>query len=205
MKSLKWIAPVLLMATAGLSAQTMDNNTTREMSFGVKGGVNFANVTGDGFDDRSSRTSFHVGAVAEFPVQEIFSIQVEALYSGQGFEYDFRGASGDKAEYQLDYINVPVLAKFYLSDMISLEVGPQFSFVVNEEFDSRPLDDAGDIDLTGTPLEAETFDFGAAAGITFQTNSGIFATARYNHGFTDIIKDVDVQNSVFQIGVGYKF
>lgn len=204
MKALKWIAPVLLMATAGLSAQTMDS-TPREMSFGVKGGVNFANVTGNGFDNRSSRTSFHVGALAEFPVQEIFSIQVEALYSGQGFEYDFRGPTGDKAEYQLDYINVPVLAKFYLTPAISLEVGPQFSFVVNEEFDSRPLDDAGDLDLTGTPAEAETFDFGAAAGITFQTQSGVFATARYNHGFTDIVKNVDVQNSVFQIGVGYKF
>ncbi len=204
MKALKWIAPVLLMATAGLSAQTMDS-TPREMSFGVKGGVNFANVTGKGFDDRSSRTSFHVGALAEFPIQEIFSIQVEALYSGQGFEYDFRGPTGDKAEYQLDYINVPVLAKFYLSPSISIEVGPQFSFVVNEEFDSRPLDDSGDLDLTGTPAEAETFDFGGVAGLTFQTPSGIFATARYNHGFTDIVKNIDVQNSVFQIGVGYKF
>lgn len=204
MKTLKWIAPVLLMATAGLSAQSVDSNP-REISFGVKGGVNLANVVGKDFNDRSSRTSFHVGALAEFPIQEIFSIQVEALYSGQGFEYDFRGPTGDKAEYQLDYINVPVLAKFYLSPAISIEVGPQFSFVVNEEFDSRPLDNSGDVDLTGTPAEAETFDFGAAAGLTFQTPSGFFASARYNHGFTDIIKEIDVQNSVFQIGLGYKF
>ncbi len=205
MKALKWIAPALLLATAGLSAQTVDN-TARDISFGVKGGVNFASLTGgDFFDDVNSRTSFHVGALAEFPIADIFSLQVEALYSGQGFEADFRGPEGDKAEYQLDYINIPVLAKFYIAKGLSIEAGPQFSFLVNEEFDFNPNNDDGDIDLEGTDAEAESFEFGAAAGITFELPSGLFATGRYIHGFTDIIQDVDGQNSVFQLGIGYKF
>src|SRR5690606_23284410 len=122
-------------------------------------------------------------------------------YSGQGFDYDFEGPEGDKVEYQLDYLNIPVLAKFYLTPGLSIEAGPQFSFVVNEEIDFDPLGDGGDLDQSN----AESFEFGGAVGLTFQTASGFFASGRYNHGFTDIIEDLDVQSAVFQIGVGYKF
>lgn len=184
------------------------NMNSMAVSFGVKGGVNFATITGDDFDSPDSRTSFHVGALAEFPVAEIFSVQVEALYSGQGFESDIDGDlfGGDgKIEYQLDYINVPVLAKFYLIEGLSIEAGPQFSFKVNEEIDINPNGDDGDFPLDDTDYEAKDFEFGIAAGLTFQTDMGLFATGRYNLGVTDIIEDSDARNSVFQIGIGYKF
>ena len=190
----------LLLAGAVMYAQ---NPKGMSPSFGVKGGVNFATITGDDFDSPDSRTSFHVGALAEFPMADIFSIQVEALYSGQGFKYDYEGLLGEneEVEYQLDYINVPVLAKVYVLEGLSLEVGPQFSFKVNEEIDSDPTDNEGDTNVN----EAKDFEFGVAAGVTFQTQMGLFATGRYNMGLTDIVDDVDAKNSVFQIGVGYKF
>ena len=198
-------ACALIGAVAVSNAQGNDSNTdSMSPSFGVKGGVNFATITGDDFESPDSRTSFHVGVLAEFPLADIFSIQAEALYSGQGFKTNIDGGllGGDgDIEYQLDYINVPVLAKVYIIEGLSVEVGPQFSFKVNEEFDADPSDDPGDYDLD----EAEDFEFGAAAGLTFQTDMGLFASGRYNIGLTDIIKDVDAKNSVFQIGIGYKF
>ena len=186
------------------NAQEADNTTSRQPSLGVKGGVNFATVTGDDFDSPDSRTSFHVGLVGELPLADILSLQVEALYSGQGFKSDIDGGliGGDgKVEYQLDYINVPVLAKIYATRGLSFEVGPQFSFKVNEEIDSDANDDGGDLDLN----EAKDFDFGIAGGLTFQTDMGLFATGRYIYGVTEIVEDTDVKNSVFQIGIGYKF
>jgi hypothetical protein len=191
------------------------SNAQEDASFGVKGGVNFATINGGEFESPESRTSFHVGLLGEFPIADIFSIQVEALYSGQGFEYDNTysvidlGAPGgvrtenETVEYQLDYINVPVLAKFYLFKGFSLEAGPQFSFLINEEIDSAPNDNEGDTDTDNV----ETFDFGVAGGATFQTEMGLFATARYTQGITNIIQDSDenVTNSVFQLGIGYKF
>lgn len=200
-------ASAFMLGTVAVS-NAQDNNASNansmDVSFGVKGGVNFATVTGDDFDSPDSRTSFHVGLLAEFPLSDMFSIQAEALYSGQGFESDVDGGiiGGDgKVEYQLDYINVPVLAKVYVVEGLSLEAGPQFSFKVNEEIDSDPNDDPGDLDLD----EAESFDFGLAGGLTFQTNMGLFATGRYTIGLTDIIQDVDAKNAVFQLGMGYKF
>lgn len=211
MKLLKKItAGTMMLVAIAASAQEADNTRSMSPSFGVKGGVNFATINGDGFDSPDSRTSFHVGALAEFPLADIFSLQVEALYSGQGFEYNVPAipfvTDGGKVEYQLDYINVPVLAKVYLFKGFSLEAGPQFSFLVNEEIDSDPTGDGGDTNTDS----AKDFEFGFAGGVTFQTEMGLFATARYTQGVTEIFEDRQnadnkATNSVFQIGIGFKF
>lgn len=204
MKVSKIVAAGLFCMTAvnfATAQNEADNTMDKAVSFGVKGGVNFATVTGDDIDSPDSRTSFHVGAVVEFPLSDMFSIQAEALYSGKGFDFDFEGPEGDNAELQLDYIDVPILAKVYITEGLSIEAGPQISFLVNEEVDINPNSDSGDADMD----EAESIDFGLAAGLTFQTNMGIFATGRYNIGLTDIYSDTDVKHSVFQIGLGYKF
>ena len=203
MKSLKIFATAIVFTSAlTASAQNeADNTADKAISFGVKGGVNFATVTGEDIDSPDARTSFHVGALVEIPVTDMFSVQAEALYSGKGFDYDFEGPDGDKAEFQLDYIDIPVLAKIYVTKGFSIEAGPQLSILVNEEFDSNPNSDSGDIVLD----EAESIDFGLAGGLSFQTEMGIFATGRYTYGLSEIYKDVDVHNSTFQIGIGYKF
>jgi len=198
------IGAFMIGAVAVTNAQDNGSNAqSMAVSYGIKGGVNLATINGD-IDSPDSRTSFHAGVFAEFPIEHIFSIQVEALYSGQGAQFDFRGSDGDKAELQLDYINVPVLAKFYLFKGFSIEAGPQFSFLVNDEIDFNPNSNDGD---QPSPLrdELKTFEFGVAGGVTFQTDMGLFATARYNQGITDIADDLNIQNSVFQLGVGYKF
>lgn len=201
-------ASTLMMgAVATMNAQDNGGATggSKSPSFGVKGGVNFATISGSDFDSPDSRTSFHAGIFGEFPVApDLFSIQVEALYSGQGFETDFDGSligGNGKVEYQFDYINVPVLAKFYIVKGLSIEAGPQFSFKVNEEIDADANADGGDLDLN----EAKDFEFGVSGGLSFETPLGIFATARYNQGITDIFEDRDAKNSVFQLGVGFKF
>jgi hypothetical protein len=201
--------------TASHAQDEASNANSMDMSFGVKGGVNFATINGDNIESPDSRTSFHAGVFAEFPIAEIFSIQVEALYSGQGAEYDQQFSitnpiTGEvtnveqNVELQLDYINVPVLAKFYITEGFSLEAGPQFSFLVNDEWDTNPTADEGD-SPSQFRQNANTFEFGVSGGLTFQTNVGLFATARYNQGISDIADDVKINNSVFQLGLGYKF
>ncbi|KOS06011.1 hypothetical protein AM493_08155 [Flavobacterium akiainvivens] len=204
MKLFKLLSAGALMLGAVTATSAQDtSNSTLSPSFGVKGGVNFATVSGDDLGNPDSRTSFHAGVFGEFPVAEIFSLQVEALYSGQGFDLDFEGPDGDKAEVQLDYINVPVLAKFYLMEGLSIEAGPQFSFLVNDEFDFNPNSDNGDVPLDN--VDINKFDFGVTGGLTFQTAMGLFATARYTQGLSEIVDNVDAKNAVFQVGVGYKF
>lgn len=193
------IALVVFGATAVQAQQ--------DWGFGVKGGVNFANLTGNDIGNTDGRTSFYAGLVGELPiVEDLFSIQPEVTYSGQGFtiaqiDQDNALDADDNIEYQLDYINVPILAKIYLIEGLSVQAGPSFNFKVNEEIDSNPTSASGDISQN----RAKDFEVGGVAGIEYKFNNGLFVQGRYNYGFTDVLERGDVHNSVFQAGLGFMF
>tara|TARA_R100001369_G_scaffold49261_1_gene75887 strand:+ start:41100 stop:41720 length:621 start_codon:yes stop_codon:yes gene_type:complete len=202
---------VLLIAIALVSFYNV--NAQEYVMFGVKGGINSSTFNGDGFgnfDNPNSRTSFNLGLLAEIPISDKFSVQPEVLYSGQGYDVASRNDAND-VEYQLDYINVPVLAKFYLIDGLSLEAGPQIGFLVNSEIDSNPSQDSGDV-----PLNEDQFnkvDLSLGLGASYKFRGGFFVNARYNYGLSDVYDDSysslfnnsDVKHSVLQGGIGFLF
>lgn len=200
-----------LMLTVAITVGTIltsnAQSDSKVVQLGAKGGVNFASVTGDDFDSPDSRTSFNAGIVAEVPYSERFSLQAEVFYSGQGFEVEDINVAGvnfdtNKVEYQLDYIQVPLLAKVYLIEGLNVYTGPQIGFKVNEEIDYE----SGDVNVDDTMLpEAQDFDFSGTVGAGYKFDNGFFVDARYNYGFSDLIKDTDSHNSVIQAGVGFMF
>ncbi|TDW47327.1 outer membrane protein with beta-barrel domain [Flavobacterium sp. 270] len=181
------LAAVLFLATsATIQAQLL--------KIGVKAGVNFASQTGDASlngvaFDKDGITSYHAGLVAEVKLLEKFSIQPELLYSTQGATY--KNAVQDFKN-ELGYISIPVMAKIYMTKSLSLEVGPQASFLVSEKnnFDVK---------------DAETFEFGVNAGLGLKITEGIFVQARYGLGLTEASKNADVKNSVVQLSAGFMF
>ncbi|MEW7280241.1 porin family protein [Aquimarina sp. 2201CG1-2-11] len=153
------------------------SSNAQDLKFGFKGGVNLATINGDGVNDNlDGRTGYHIGAVAQFSLLETVALQPELLYSAQGIE-----------DTDIDYINIPVLFKLKFAKVLSVEAGPQFGFVVNDNFE------------VGEP---ESFDFSGAVGAGVEFGK-FFGQLRYNIGFTDVIKDVDAKNAAFQISVGY--
>ncbi|MBB4804347.1 hypothetical protein HNP37_004434 [Flavobacterium nitrogenifigens] len=180
------VAAVLFLATsATMNAQFL--------KLGVKAGVNFASQTGDAFPeqdfDKEGITSFHAGLVAELKLLEKFSIQPELLYSTQGANYK---EAGQEFKNKLGYLSIPVMAKFYLTKSVSLEVGPQASFLLSEK---------NDFDVKN----AETFDFGLNAGLGLKITEGLFVQARYGLGLTEASKTADIKNSVVQLSAGFMF
>ncbi len=177
MKKQIFIAILFLVSIYSSDAQVI--------RFGIKAGPNFSSFSGgvDGID-YSSRTSFHAGVVAEVKVGNI-GIQPELLYSSQGADVDGFG------DFNLDYVSVPVLAKFYLlTDKLSLDVGPQFSFLIDEAEEA---------------VNSKSFDLALAGGATLNITNSIFAQARYTIGLTEASEDAEVKNAVFQLSVGYMF
>lgn len=193
-KSILFIAALVLSTTYAAAQEYV--------YFGIKGGVNFSTFSGDGFsdfNDENARTAYHLGLLAEIPVSDRFSIQPEVLYSAQGFDIVRRNDNAD-IEHQLDYINIPVLAKFYLTDGFSLEAGPQLGFVVNDEIG----DGSNDIDFYDA--DRNDLDVSLGMGASYKFNN-IFLYGRYNAGFTDIYdrEGADAKNSVVQAGIGLLF
>ena len=176
MKKIFILAVVALLSTTAMTAQT---------TFGAKAGLNFSNLTGDDISDLDGRTSFHLGLIAEIMFSEKFGIQPEVLYSAQGAK------EGDET-LKLDYINIPVLLKYYVTNGLSIEAGPQVGFNVVAEAEGADIEDV------------ET-DIGAGLGLGYTTPQGLFFQARYNFGFSEILQDVDAKNSVMQLSVGYRF
>ncbi|WP_121666650.1 porin family protein [Mesonia aquimarina] len=209
MKKLLFTAALAVLGLGSAHAQA-DSDLVQ---IGVKGGVNFSNFTGDDSWDSESRTSFNAGFVAEVPFGERFSIQPEVLYSGQGFDIkqidqDNLFDNDENIEYQLDYIQIPVLAKIYLIEGLNVHAGPQIGFLINDEVDYQPNSDGGDINSDLLP-EPNDIDFSIAAGVEYKFDNGFFIQGRYNHGLSKIFSDddsgVDIKNSVWQAGVGFMF
>ncbi|MCP1995630.1 porin family protein [Flavobacterium sp. HSC-61S13] len=199
---------------------------TPDVKIGAKAGLNFANFSG-GEADTKMKTGFHVGGLVEIFINEKFSIQPELLYSSQGAKLEtqriemFEGLDQliGKVDQKmtLDYINVPIMAKYYVAEGFSIQAGPQLGFLVKAESVLKTSASLNGVDI---PLPAEynetedlkdevkSVDFGLNFGIGYELPMGIFVDARYNLGLSKLPEDNygdKVKNAVFQISVGYKF
>jgi opacity protein-like surface antigen len=185
-----------IFATTLLSAQTW----SEKFQLGIKGGLNFSTVEGDNYDSPDGRTSFYVGLLAEAPITERFSLQPEVFYSRQGF--DVAGPSNDPdIQFQLDYIQVPLLLKIYLLDGLNIQAGPQFGFKVNEELDFSPASSEDGFDNDSL----KDFDFQVTGGLEYKLLEAFFVQARYTYGFSEVLENMDAHNGVFSAGVGFVF
>jgi len=185
---MKKLLIVVAVATLGISQQL----SAQEVKLGTKVGLNISNFSG-GDADRNSLIGFHVGFISEISLSEKFSLQPELLYTQQGSE------AQDVVKVKLDYISVPVMAKFYVADNFSIEVGPQASFLVSDKGDYN------DSSIPDEDTDAANFDFGANVGLGYKLGSNLFTQVRYNFGITTIAENPDIKNSVFQISLGYIF
>ena len=157
-----------------------------QLRIGIKAGANFANLEGISLDTKM-KTGFHFGAIAELKLPGSFALQPELLYSSQGADVNEEAFK----DIQYDYITVPVLLKYYLvKDLINIELGPQFAFLVNDNVDLE---------------DSSTFDFAALGGVGVDLGKSFFVQGRYVLGLTDASADADVTNRVIQLSLGYKF
>ena len=217
MKSITILASALLIAcTTAVTAQTkvektnVEKTPSKSIKFGIKGGANFSSVDGGAYTP-DYRFNFHAGLLTELPVCDKFSFQVEALYSVQGYKVNFAGADHEKAQFEYDYINVPVLARIYVLKCVSIDAGPQISFLVNDKYDLSPNPDMGNVHLDTT--DPNKYDLGIAGGLTFQSEMGFLLNARYTYGVTKVYdtsngRDIafdGLHNQVFQASLGYRF
>ena len=187
MKRTILVTVLLLVLSFNMQAQLF--------KFGIKAGLNYANQTGSEITINSSNyrttaiTNYHAGLIAEIKLVDIFSIQPELLYSTQGASYK---NAVEEFNNELGYLSMPVLAKINLNKVVSIELGPQASFLLNEKnnFDVK---------------DANTFDFAIVGGIGLNITNHLFLQGRYGLGLTNASKDAEVKNSVVQVSAGIKF
>ncbi len=177
----------------------------QKFEWGVKAGLNLAKITDA--EDTKFRTGVAAGVFGEYVINDLFGVQAELLYSMQGAKPgDDIELGVDDAVMKLDYINLPILAKFYVLEGLSVEVGPQFSFLASSKLKGKSEGVSAEVDMDDIEgIEMNKFDIGAAMGLSYKFNFGLDVFARYNLGFIEIAKDADSKNGVISVGVGYRF
>ena len=201
---------ITLTALLTLNAITAQED---EIRFGAKAGLNISSISGDETDDAKSKIGFHIGPVVEIPITEKFAIQPELLFSTQGakseesetvteefFGITYSYSYTSKSDVKLNYLNLPVIAKFYVAEGLSIQAGPQIGFLLSADSeyeyelttDGETESDSGSEDiseyLNGT-------DFSINLGFGYQLPAGIFFDARYNIGLSNIY---DLDNETFE-------
>ncbi|MCL7763852.1 PorT family protein [Polaribacter sp. Z014] len=188
MKKVLLVAVLTFLGFANMNAQ--------DIEFGAKAGLNFASVNGDNTKDLGTVTSFNFGLMAEIPFTEKFSFQPEVLFSGQGYST----GPGTDDVIALNYLNIPLMGKYYITKGLSFEAGPQVGFLLSANNNENDLD---------VKSSFNTLDFGVNLGLGYKLDNGLNFSARYNVGLSNI-NDVDGfsnknRNGVFQVSVGYFF
>ena len=195
MKRILVIMAIMALVSTAASAEGM--------MFGVKGGLNLANVTGD-LDGTEMKMAFGGGIWFEYAITEAFSIQPEVLFMLKGYDTEI-----DDTGFKATYIDIPILAKYSVpmegSFVPFFYAGPYFGILMS-----------ADMEVLGTEIDwkdyTKTLDIGAVggAGVNYMLGEGCLTLdARYAMGFTTLddaeTDPIDVKNTGIQFFLGYGF
>lgn len=169
---------------AGLNMTSMSNDMTFDPGFGMGVGFRVGGFLNMRWGYRTENSSKGTG---------LWGFQPELMYSNQAVKTD----AGD---IKMNYIAVPLLLKVYPTTALSLEVGPEFSYLISTSPSTMAVDGA-EIKVG----DCKGMNIGLAAGLAYDFEMGLTVGARYTYGFTDMAKNLKWKNSNIQITVGWMF
>ncbi|MBL0144634.1 MAG: PorT family protein [Chitinophagaceae bacterium] len=167
--------------------------TQAQVKFGAKAGLNLSNLTGD-VSDNKMKIGFNVGGLVNIPVSSQFSVQPELLFSSEGTKFDDGTTSQN---FNLSYINIPVMLQYNNESGFYAEAGPQLGILASAK--------TADTDVKEF---FNSTNFGLGLGLGYNMSNGLGFGARYSLGLGNIAKDSGsdkIKTSNISIGLHYTF
>lgn len=169
---------------AGLNMTSMSNGMAFDPGFGMGVGFRVGGFLNMRWGYRTENSSKGTG---------LWGFQPELVYSNQAVKTD----AGDV---KMNYIAVPLLLKVYPTTALSIEVGPELSYLISTSPSTMAVDGA-EIKVG----DCKGMNVGLAAGLAYDFEMGLTVGARYTYGFTDMAKNLKWKNSNIQVTVGWMF
>lgn len=143
------------------------------------------------------RGGFIGGVEVEYYILDWLSASAGVNYAQQGWRMKEK-VSGNKWDMDLDYLNIPILANFYVAKGFALKAGVQPGFLLNAKQDGKDVKKG-----------LESSNFSIAYGLSYEFKNGITLDWRAAIGLTTLNKVSD-ENNKFRsncatLTVGYKF
>lgn len=159
-----------------------------EYKLGFKGGVNFTNVGTTTGVTNKSLTGVHFGIFAKLPITNKVAIQPELYFTTKGGELTYQNVIVDgTAKFNLNYIEVPVLAVFKIFPGFNFQVGPYASYLVNSKV-TNVSDVTFNFEVNIQSGDFKKFDTGIVAGFGVEVKK-VEIGVRYNFGLLKVGKD----------------
>ena len=194
---------IAAMMVAAISANAQ--NEVGQLTLMPKAGINISTITGD-IEGKKSKVGLVAGIEAEYGITEKFGLQFGLLYSMEGYKGKGIAVTGQgqqigayiaDAKFNFDYLNIPILAQYYVVKGLAVKAGILPAFNVRHK---------ASVDGNTTNIEGvKSFNFSIPVGLSYEYQNFVL-DARYNIGVTKIYKEADQgRNSTFAITLGYKF
>lgn len=177
-----------------------------QLSYGIKAGGALSSLPGDGNISNYNKYGFFAGVSGALALRKSLTLQAELYYSAQGNKVlvsivDMQGndLGNEKAPFRLNYINLPILARYQHASGIFVETGLQAGLLVSARI--KTSRDASDI-----KNYCRSFDLSWPIGAGMQFDNGLGINLRYNFGLVNLYKKgalVSIHNSVAQAGLFY--
>lgn len=219
--------------TLGMAAWIMMLNVHAQISVGAKIGTNFADTRLDGLlgnlaPEQTTFTGFTAGVMAEIPMINALSFRPELNYIQKGFtvsqsfDVDLIGIDmevGAKARTRINYVEMPLLLKYSIGSNVAKVyaiAGPSIAYAANAEL-TPVATFIVDFNLPSIPINLDNNIYNrweisgvlGAGGEVKAGNGKVFADARYNLGFTNMLNnpivDLRIKNQGFNVSAGYAY
>ena len=217
----------LLLAAMLLLASVPATKAGESLGAYLKAGFNMSNYV-MGEMPHGMKPGFHFGAGYEYRMAPRWGMAVEMYMSFQGAKFDpkkidniYEVMEADEQGVKLDkditlnaiYFELPVLAKFYVTPRLSIDLGPQLGIAAQNHLKM------GDVQVDKVGRSFEAWDLSASAGLTWCVTSRLLVQARYNLSLIKAMKGVDIDEYMpqagnrnyddriqnIQLSVGYRF
>jgi hypothetical protein len=126
----------VLISFVLLTTITASSNA-QKLHLGLVAGTNMYKVTGRSFDEKF-KPAFSAGVSGEYTINPMMGIQSELLWNqvitrtDQDFSQIYPGEGVADADVYLNYISLPVMFAFKPAPELSILLGPQYSYLVNQ-------------------------------------------------------------------------
>ena len=186
--------------------------------FGIKAGLNFANVSKVSSINNSSRTGFNIGLLLAPKSKKIISSRTEIVFSRQGYDYK---TSTNTGNVNLDYIMMPQYMCINITKYFQIQFGGQMAFLISATADSTKNSSGSSGPYSAILNYYNKFDYGYGGGVEIHPVSGLLIGARVNISLSNLynidpnsyssgtppsfIPKIDVKNNLFQVFAGWKF
>ena len=195
----------MIMATGAVMAQ----ETIKQFTFGPKIGVDYTHFWGKDVS-HDGVLNYQAGLFMEYRFNDKVSIAPEVVFAAQGGKYKWLGDDEVlKSTYHVNYINVPVMLKFYVvPEKLSIDLGPQVGYCIYSKYTDKWENEGKELkekEIVDMKDDTKTVDFGVGLGLTYNIAKDVFVQGRYTMGVTNAFKSSNYKNGNAQIAIGYRF